>query len=209
MESLVAADRDQNDFPFEAPGFDIGLDAPIIEVAPSPEQDGAWLDRLLVSPATGADSGWGSEAIRHRLGTVPLDAILASVARVGAATDRTAEMLLYREWIEANPGSLLAGIAWFNLGVTLARDGHTTNAITAYRNAVLLRPDLHAAAVNLGLLLEASGETDAALAAWERATQPDEARVTLGIQRGRLLERLGRFDEAERALHQVLLADAA
>jgi predicted O-linked N-acetylglucosamine transferase (SPINDLY family) len=89
------------------------------------------------------------------------------------------------------------------------REGQTANAIIAYRNAVLLRPDLHAAAVNLGLLLELTGDTDAALATWASAIQPDDVRVALGIQRGRLLERLGRLDEAEQRLHQVLLTDPA
>ena len=185
------------------------LDTHSSQVAASPEQDAAWLDGLLARPGALTPGAWESEAIRLRLKAMPLDVLLAAVGRSGGSAGAAAEILLYREWIEANPGSLLVGIAWFNLGVILAREGHTANAVIAYRNALLLRPDLHAAAVNLGLVLEAGGDTDEALMTWARAIQPDDVRVALGIQRGRLLEQLGRLDEAERALYQVLLTDPA
>jgi predicted O-linked N-acetylglucosamine transferase (SPINDLY family) len=185
------------------------LDAQISQGAPSAEQDAAWLDGLLATSGPGAPGAWESEEIRLRLRSMPLDAILAAIGRAPRRAHAAAEIMLYREWIEANPGSLFLGIAWFNLGVALSRDGHTAHAMIAYRNVLVLRPDLHAAAVNLGLLLEASGETDEALATWARAIQPDDVRVALGIQRGRLLERLGRFDEAERVLYQVIKTDPA
>jgi predicted O-linked N-acetylglucosamine transferase (SPINDLY family) len=180
------------------------LEVQISQAAPSDEQETAWLDAILAGPG----AIWDSEDIGLRLRALPLVVILAAVGRA-ANTGAAVEIILYRAWIEANPGSLLAGIAWFNLGVALARDGQTANGIIAYRNALLLRPDLHAAAVNLGLLLEAGGEMDEALTTWANATQPDEVRVALGIQRGRLLEQLGRFDEAEHVLHQVLVTDPA
>jgi predicted O-linked N-acetylglucosamine transferase (SPINDLY family) len=187
------------------------LDVQLSQVAASPEQQAAWLDGILASPARAIIGAWGNEDVRFRLKAMPLDLVLSAVGRAArpADADAAAEILLYREWIEANPASLLVGIAWFNLGVVLVRDGHPANAMIAYRNALVLRPDLHAAAVNLGLLLEAGGETDEALTTWGGAIQPDDVRVALGIQRGRLLERLGRFDEAERALYQVLLTDPA
>jgi predicted O-linked N-acetylglucosamine transferase (SPINDLY family) len=185
------------------------LGTQISQVASSPEQDASWLDGILASSGMVGPGAWESEDMRLRLHTMPLDIILAAVARPARPAGAAVEILLYREWIQANPGSLLAGIAWFNLGVALVRAGQTANAIIAYRNALLLRPDVHAAAVNLGLLLEEIGETDEALTTWDRAIQPDDVRVALGIQRGRLLEQLGRFDEAERALYEVLLTDPA
>ena len=45
----------------------------------------------------------------------------------------------------------------------LAHTGDIANAGIAYRNALLLRPDLHGASINLGLLLESSGYPDQAL----------------------------------------------
>ena len=186
------------------------LDNQISQLASSPEQDAAWLDAILASPDAVTAGALDSQTIHGRLMAMPLDVIMGAVGRAPRALNGTAaDIQLYRAWIEANPGSLLLGIAWFNLGVGLVREGQTANAIIAYRNALLLRPDLHAAAVNLGLLLEANGEADAALTTWARAIQPDDVRVALGIQRGRLLEQLGRFDEAERVLYDVLLTDPA
>jgi predicted O-linked N-acetylglucosamine transferase (SPINDLY family) len=182
-------------------------DVQLSQVAASSEQDAAWLDGVLAGHALPAARAWENEDMRLRLKVMPFDTILAAVGRAERREDAAAEILLYHGWIEANPASLLVGFAWFNLGVALARDGHAANAAIAYRNAVLLRPDLHAAAINLGLLLESSGEAEDALATWARAIQPDDVRIALGIQRGRLLEKLGRFDEAEAALYQVLLAD--
>jgi predicted O-linked N-acetylglucosamine transferase (SPINDLY family) len=185
------------------------IDVQISQAASLPEQDAEWLDGLLAGAGPPAPGGWDSEDTRRRIGAMPLTLIMAAVGRGARPAGAAAEILLYRAWIEANPGSVITGIAWFNLGVALARDGHSGNAIIAYRNALLLRPDIHAAAVNLGLLLEAGGETDDALTIWAGAIQPDDVRVALGIQRGRLLEQLGRFDEAERALYQVLMTDPA
>ena len=185
------------------------LDVQISQVGSSPEQDAAWLDGILASSGPVVPGGWDSEDMRLRLRAMPLDIILAAVGRAARPTGSATEILLYREWIQANPESFVAGIAWFNLGVALVRTSEPANAIIAYRNALLLRPDLHAAAVNLGLLFEEMGETDEALTTWGRAIQPDDVRVALGIQTGRLLEQLGRFDEAERALYQVLLTDPA
>jgi predicted O-linked N-acetylglucosamine transferase (SPINDLY family) len=185
------------------------LDNQVSQLAFSPAQHAAWLGGLLVSPGPSALAALESEETRERLRATPLDAVLAAIGRAAGIASTAAEIQLYRAWIEANPGSLLVGVAWFNLGVVLVRDGDTANAVIAYRNALVLRPDLHAAAVNLGLLLEARGDADEALAVWGRAIQPDDVRVALGIQRGRLLEKLGRFDEAERALRQVLVSDPA
>ena len=152
------------------------LDTHFSQRASPAEQDAAWLTGLLSSHGIAATLVWESEDIRQRLRGMPLDLILAAVGGTERLPGAAAEMLLYREWIEANPQSLLVGIAWFNLGVALAREGNASNAVIAYRNALLLRPDLHAAAVNLGLLLEANGETDEALTTWTRAIQPDDVR---------------------------------
>ena len=169
----------------------------------------ALLDRLLADVPPHASGDRQSEAFRLRFKDLPFDLILAAIERARPTQYGTAEVMLYRSWIEANPTSLLLSLAWFNLGVVLARQEDTANAVIAYRNALVLRPDLHAAAINLGLQLEAEGQPDAALAVWQGALQPDAVRVALGIQQGRLLERLGRFGEAERVLHGVLLTDPA
>ncbi len=123
---------------------------------------------------------------------------------------RAAEIALYQHWIDANTDtSPLRYAAWFNIGVLFAQEGDNGNAAIAYGNALVLRPDLHIAAINLGLSLEAAGQPEKALATWQRAIQPDASRVDLEIQQGRLLEKLGRLDAAEQALYRVLLTDPA
>ena len=114
---------------------------------------------------------------------------------------------LYSQWIDANTGrSPLVFAAWFNLGVELSGAEETDNAITAYKNALALKPDFHLAAVNLGLRYEAAGQAEAALEIWQKALQPNDARVALLNHRGRLLETLKRYDEAAATLYESLLA---
>ena len=180
--------------------------SPVLATA---DHDGAWLDGFLTSPAAQADTPWQGEETRRRLKDMPFHLILTAIERAQPQRGSLADIVLYREWIQANPTSFLLCAAWFNMGIALARNGDNANAAIAYGNALVLRPDLHAASINLGLVQEASGEPDKALATWKQATQPDDVRVALGIQQGRLLERLGRFPEAELALRQVLLTDPA
>jgi predicted O-linked N-acetylglucosamine transferase (SPINDLY family) len=179
------------------------------EVVPSAVNNAAWLDECLASAQPLAKAHWQGEEMRSRLRTIPFELIVSAIERAKPAPGTLADIVLYRDWIAANPTAPLLCAAWFNIGIALARNGDRANAIIAYRNCLVLRADLHAAAVNLGLLLEASGQTDEALAVWERALQPGDVRIALGIQRGRLLETLGRFAEAESALRQVLSIDPA
>jgi predicted O-linked N-acetylglucosamine transferase (SPINDLY family) len=176
---------------------------------PSAVNDAAWLDGCLASAQPPARALWQGEEMRSRLRTIPFELVVSAIERAKPAPGALCDIVLYRDWIEANPTAPLLCAAWFNIGIALARNGDRANAAIAYRNCLVLRPDLHAAAVNLGLILESSGQTDEALAVWERALQPDDVRVALGIQRGRLLETLGRFPEAESALRQVLSIDPA
>ena len=113
----------------------------------------------------------------------------------------------YQAWIAANPAAPQLFAAWFNLGVELAQQGDHGNATIAYRNALLLKPDLHQAAVNLGLAQEALGRPDLALEVWQQALQPDETRIALFNHRGRLLEIQGALEEALAALRASLLLD--
>jgi predicted O-linked N-acetylglucosamine transferase (SPINDLY family) len=118
------------------------------------------------------------------------------------------EVALYQAWIEGNTGrSPLVFAAWFNLGVVLAAANDHANAATAYRNALVLKPDLHAAAINLGLMLEVSGHPERALLVWEQALQTDEVKVALLTQKGRLLETIGELSDAESTLRRVLNID--
>jgi len=170
----------------------------------------AWLDDLLTSLAAGEIRPDEAEEVRSRLRETPFAELLLAIERARPGLAASAEIAFYRHWIEANgSASPLLYAAWFNIGVLFGNAGDNANAAIAYRNALVLRPDLHGASINLGLLLESSGHPEQALATWRRATQPDEVRVALEIQQGRLLEKLGRLEEAERVLYRVLLADPA
>ncbi|MBR0683732.1 acetylglucosamine transferase [Roseomonas eburnea] len=137
------------------------------------------------------------------LAGVPLEALLPRLERVTPAEGIAA----YRAWLGVNPTSPQRFAAWFNLGVLLGQGGDRQGASVAYRQALLLKPDLHQASVNLGLLLEAEGRAEEALALWQGALQPDEARIPLLNHRGRLLETRKDYAEAERALRASLLID--
>lgn len=139
------------------------------------------------------------------LARLRLEELLPLVEHVAARDGAAAAIAAYRAWIAANPASPQAFAALFNLGVLLGARGETAEAVTAYRQALALRPDFHQAAINLGITLERLGQHQAALDVWGAALQPDEGRIALLNQRGRLLEDLKRYDEAERTLCASLL----
>lgn len=144
-----------------------------------------------MAPLDTADAAQPLESLMPRLeGRAPAEAVAA-----------------YRAWLAANPASPQRFAAWFNLGVLLAQGGDRQGAMIAYRQALMLKPDLHQAAINLGIALEAEGRAEDALALWQGALQPDDARVALFNQRGRLLETQKRYAEAERDLRASLLTD--
>lgn len=169
-----------------------------------------WLDKLLTVLASAEIAPGHAEEIRRSLKDAPFNAVLSAIERARPQLSGSVEIALYQLWLEANKHtSSLVYAAWFNIGVLFAREGDNGNAAIAYRNALVLRPNLHGAAINLGLMLEATGRPEEALATWQGATQPDAMRVALEIQQGRLLEKLGRFEDAEKILHRVLRTDPA
>jgi predicted O-linked N-acetylglucosamine transferase (SPINDLY family) len=168
-----------------------------------------WLAHLLESLAAAPRSVDAEDpGIRNRLNTISLIQLIAAIEQSAQPVGGQAVIDLYRQWIAAQqPGCRDLHAAWFNLGVSLSGAEDKTNAIVAYQNALLLRPDFHPAAANLGTLLESDGRTDAALRVWEQALQADEVRLMLINNRARLLEQVGRLDEAERELVRSLAID--
>ncbi len=141
-----------------------------------------------------------------QLGGVAFGVILSAIDRARPGPGAERETALYTAWLGANPQAPLAWAGWFNCGIVLAQNGDLPNAITAYQNALALRPDLHCAAINLGLLHESRGQPEQALAVWHQALQPAEVRIALQIQQGRLLEKTGRYEEAEQMLRAALIS---
>ena len=131
---------------------------------------------------------------------------LTGAAKAAGRTD--AVVPLYSSWIDVNgQNSPQVYAVWFNLGVELSSSGDIDNAITSYRNALVLKPDCYPAAINLGLQLESKGQIDSAIETWAQALQPDDARTMLLNHRGRVLENLKRFKEAESLLFTSLLTN--
>ncbi len=131
-----------------------------------------------------------------------LVAIAKNIGRGDAAVP------LYSQWITLNKSNTpLLFAAWFNLGVELNGVGDNANALIAYKNALVLRPDCYQAAVNLGLQFEGQGNIPGALDIWGQALQANDARTTLLNHMGRVQENLKRYDEAEQALFSSLLTN--
>lgn len=115
---------------------------------------------------------------------------------------------IYKLWLEIH-GNVAAGAAgvWFNLGVELSATGDHANAITAYQNALLIKPDLYQASYNLGIVKSGAGDADGAIAIWQAALQPDDARTMLLNQIGRVLEEKRDLDAAQQTLYRSLLTN--
>ncbi len=130
------------------------------------------------------------------------------IESIKSAGGQQVVILIYSLWIELNTGrSPLLYAAWFNIGVELSVAQDHDNAITAYKNALALKPDLYQAAINLGLRHELTGQADLALETWKAALQPDEARIGLLNHIGRVSEIEKRYDRAIAALDASLLTD--
>lgn len=100
---------------------------------------------------------------------------------------------LWRATLAHHPG---AGMAWLNLGATLAKQGRDAEAIASFMRVAELRPDDADAQNDAGWGLFDAGYPEPAVPLLERALRLDpdhiEARNTLG----NALRRLGRRDEA-------------
>jgi Ca-activated chloride channel family protein len=154
---------------------------------------------VLAAPAAAAD---GHEAIRE--GNAALDA--GRVAEAIAAYRHAAE--------DADA----AGLAWFNVGVALARQDDAKNAAMAFaRSAALYKGDKAGASrahYNRGIMLERTEELEesarAFIAALRADPNHDDARTNLAIIRARLERNRNNEppppspkDDLEKALQQV------
>lgn len=74
---------------------------------------------------------------------------------------------------------------WFNLGVAYAKRGHLAEAVSAYREAVAVRPDFPEAWYNLGIACGNQRHYDEAIGAFREAVRlwPDyvKAWFNLGV----------------------------
>ncbi len=159
----------------------------------------------MIQLAGTGDSGLPPGELERWLAAISFGQIVRAVERVGTNAGFPAVITLYERWIASQPPNhphLFA--AWFNLGVEFALAGRRTDALAAYRSALALRPDFHAAAFNLGLILESLGEPEAALQCWARALQAEgDGTILLLTHSARVQGQLGRLAEAEATLRVI------
>ena len=170
------------------------------------EEDLAWLAGLARGGTKDDLASADPAEVRDRLSRLPFFDLLAGLTSE-PGRDRRLGAELYKEWIGHQPSSPMRHAAWFNMGVELWAAGETHNAAIAYRNALIVKPDMHQAAINLGLMQETLGDREGALDTWLKALQPDDPRVLLLNNVGRLNENIDRLGAAEDALRQSLLID--
>jgi predicted O-linked N-acetylglucosamine transferase (SPINDLY family) len=170
----------------------------------------AWLAALLAQCRGLVIPPEFAGALQSRLGRLSFTELLNGMESIAGNTDRRLAVQLYGAWIAACTDPAQPRFAaWFNLGAELVNTGDIDAGINAYRNAVALKPDFHAASLNLGLQLEVKGDLTGALATWAQALQSNDARTALLNQRARLLETNGHLADAERELTISLATEPA
>lgn len=170
------------------------------------EADLAWLAGLVRRGTKDDLAAADPDDIRDRLSRIAFFDLVAGITSE-PARDRLLTAELYKEWIGHQPGSLVRHAAWFNMGVELWAAGDAHNAAIAYRNALIVKPDMYKASLNLGLMQETMGDRSGALDTWQKALQPDDTRILLFNNLGRLNENVERLGEAADALRQSLLIE--
>ena len=94
-----------------------------------------------------------------------------------------------------------------NLGVALEQSGSFEEAISQYRKALEIDPDLTMAHYNLGNLLDSLAREDEALVHFRRAVRSDPGHAGSHNNIGLILMRQGKPDEALQSFREALRAD--
>lgn len=152
-------------------------------------------------------SGCGSSQVRHSLGP-PISATRAvSLFRAGLIAlnghlSKKAVADLSRS-IALDPSNV---DAQYDLGIAQTSLGHTSDAVAAYRKAIVLDPAFEPALFNLADLLTVAAPGDA-ITLFKRLEQihPKDAKVEFNL--GLLLEAQGQLQAGEVQLKKALAAD--
>ncbi|RKY11034.1 MAG: hypothetical protein DRP52_06475, partial [Planctomycetota bacterium] len=100
--------------------------------------------------------------------------------------------------------------AHFQLGYVLSRQtGRIQDAIAAYRQAIVLKPDYVKARNNLAMQLEKTDDADGAIAELEKSIQLDPSAAGSLYNLGRLYSDAGRLQEAANCYRSAAQADAS
>lgn len=137
----------------------------------------------------------GSRARRAGVALLGVAVLVAAALSLRLGAFYRDDLAFYRQWVATSPGRANARMS---LGTSLARRGHTAEALAELREAVRLDPRHAAAQLNLGVLLANQGRAVEAASHFEAALRvfPDDAQAHL--YRAAVLESLGRLAEARR-----------
>jgi tetratricopeptide (TPR) repeat protein len=159
----------------------------------------------LIAVVALAGAGWARWRERQP-GAAPWIAALLAVALLTALTREQCRYYrdpesLYRSVLATDPDSWFAH---YNLGIVLAREGQTPEAIRHYAAALQNKPDLADADVNWGDALLPAGDWAGAAAHYRAALRSDPKDSQAHDDLGLVLARMGRqaeaIDEFEAAL---------
>ncbi len=146
---------------------------------------------------------------------------LDALAVVGAAENLNTTgshdlaVQLYQLWIASHQTDPLLSVAYYNLGMSLAAAGNSTNARQALEQALAINPHFHPARINLGVLSASAGDTGQALGHWAAVAEflanvsPENLRYKKLALRHQThhFEQLHRYAEADACLRQSLELD--
>lgn len=144
-----------------------------------------------------------SKAVSEASRTVEANALLQAARLQSQYQDPKGATRTYRRVLELDPDNK---IAWYNLGVIAQQAGRTTDARSAYDEALKIDPKYPSALFNKAVLLKSS-EPDRAMGLLNRAIEADPKAATAHLQLGQLLVKKGRDEEAKEAFHRAVAAD--
>jgi len=107
------------------------------------------------------------EAWRAILEVIPKNTEAA--ARLGRLAFEDGDLALARLMLERAVTGEVPSSVWFDLGLVRQDLRDHAGAVTAYREAIELKPDYVEAALNLGVVLQDSGDIDGAMRAYAQA----------------------------------------
>jgi tetratricopeptide (TPR) repeat protein len=154
--------------------------------------------------ATLVSAGWERRAARVAVvaGGLLWIAILGTISHDRARFFRD-PLVFHEQWVRTRPQS---ANAHNGLGVALAREGRTREAVEHFRTAIRLRPDHPNAHNNLGLTLLESGAGDAALERFRMAIELRPRYAEAHYNLANLLAARGQHADAERHYREALRA---
>lgn len=182
-------------------GWYLGMLVPVIGLVQAGAQ--AMADRYTYLPliglliavtwgAAGLTAGWRHRQLLLTIAAVGLIGVCGVLSRQELQHWRTS-VELFEHALEVTEKNY---IAYDNLGLALAEEGKFREAITYYRKALLIRPDIPAARVNIANALAHEGQYEEAMWYYSQELRVSPNDEILHNNLGMALGNAGKLDEA-------------